>query len=269
MPFRPIAARFPRWPILAVLLLTAPAVAAAGPAPGGGQTRPAAVSSDDGWSYYLANTVNFVRLVEVLVLLVGVYQLWARRDERRRVEEEAARLARKTANYEAWQVINSAQGKGGSGGRVDALQDLIQNGISLAGVRLDGAWLEDVKLASSQLRYASLREANLHGADLREANLEGADLTDANLTGADLRGAHLKGTILKGTQLGTADLREADLNGVRDWQLIKSASYLNIDGVRNAPANFKDWMIAHGAVDSTTAPITEADQTFSTVWRAV
>jgi len=235
----------------------------------GSSTRPAATSSESEFSIWLANTVNLVRLIEVAVLLVGVYQLWARRDERRQAEIDAARLAQKTANYEAWQVINSSQGKGGSGGRVDALQDLIQNGISLAGVRLDGAWLEDVKLVGGQLRHASLREANLHGADLKDANLENADFTDANLTGADLRGAHLKGAMLKGAQLGTADLRGADLTGIREWQSVKSASYLNIEGVRNAPANFREWMIANGAVDAHTTPPDDIDQTFSTVWRAV
>ncbi len=268
MAFRLLLNRLPRWPVVGLLLLL-PAPAMADQARGGGQTRPAATSSDDQWSIWLANTVNFVRLVEVLVLLAGVYQLWARRDERRKAEEEASRLARKTANYEAWQVINSAQGKGGSGGRVDALQDLIQNGISLAGVRLDGAWLEGAQLGASQLRHASLREANLHGADLKEANLENVDFTDANLTGADLRGAHLKGAHLKGAQLGTADLRGADLTGIREWQSVKSASYLNIEGVRNAPANFREWMIANGAVDAQTTPPDDIDQTFSTVWRAV
>ena len=267
MAFGRILDRLPRWPVVGLFFLL-PA-AAAGQARGGGQTRPAAMSSDDKWSIQLANVVNFVRLVEVAVLLVGVYQLWARRDERRRAEEEAGRLARKTANYEAWQVINSAQGKGGSGGRVDALQDLIQANISLAGVRLDSAWLEGVRLTGGQLRYASLRETNLHGANLQDANLEGADLTDANLTGADLRGVFLKGAILKGAQLGTADLRGADLTGIHDWQAIKSASYLNIDGVRNAPANFREWMISHGAVDATTAPPDDVDDSFSTVWRAV
>lgn len=30
----------------------------------------------------------------------------------------------KQRHYQAWQVINTAQGKGGSGGRIDALQEL-------------------------------------------------------------------------------------------------------------------------------------------------
>jgi hypothetical protein len=222
-----------------------------------------------GWSLWLNNAVNILKLAEVSVLLAGVYQLWARRDERRRADEEAARMARKAANYQAWQVINSAQGKGGSGGRIDALADLSGNGVSLAGVRLDGAWLEDVKLTRAELRFASLRGTNLQGADLKEANLESADLTDAILLGADLQGAHLKGTILANAQLATADLRGADLTDVAEWQSIRSASYLNIEGVRNAPAGFRDWMIAHGAVDATVQEPIPTDPTYSTVWRAI
>lgn len=250
--------------VLVAAVLTVPILA---------QTRAAAAPPPtDGtalWTMWLANVVNLLRLVEVAILLAGVYQLWARRDERRQADEEAARMARRAANYQAWQVINSAQGKGGSGGRIDALEDLTKNGISLAGVRLDGAWLEGVKLAGAQLRNSSFREANLHGGDLQNANLEATDLTDASLIGADLRGAHLKGATLKGAQLATADLRGADLTGVRDWQLIRSASYLNIDGVRNAPGGFRDWMVAHGAVDANTPEPVAGDGNYSTVFRAI
>src|SRR5437867_1787758 len=67
---------------------------------------------------------------ELLALLFAAYQLWARRGERRRAEAAAAVEARKASNYQAWTVVNSAQGKGGSGGRIDALQDLNGNGVS-------------------------------------------------------------------------------------------------------------------------------------------
>ena len=76
----------------------------------------------------------------------------------------AAIQARKDSNLQAWQVINSAQGKGGSGGRADALHDLAKNGVSLAGVNVDGAWLEHVDLREASLQMASLMNANLHGA---------------------------------------------------------------------------------------------------------
>ena len=241
------------------------AVAGAGPA----HAAQAPSATALGWSLWLNNAVNILKLAEVAVLLAGVYQLWARRDERRRADEEAAKVARKAADYQAWQVINSAQGKGGSGGRIDALADLNRNGVSLAGVRLDGAWLEDVKLPRAELRFASLRGTNLQGADLKEANLESADLSDAILLGADLQGAHLKGATFTNAQLATADLRGADLTGIVDWQTIRSASYLNVEGVRNAPAGFRDWMIAHGAVDATVQEPIAIDPTYSTVWRAI
>jgi hypothetical protein len=35
----------------------------------------------------------------------------------------------KQKHYQAWQVINAAQGKGGSGGRIDALEELHQDGV--------------------------------------------------------------------------------------------------------------------------------------------
>jgi len=206
---------------------------------------------------------------ELLALLFAAYQLWARRNERRRAEAESARLALKAANYQAWTVVNSAQGKGGSGGRIDALQDLNRNGVSLAGVRLDGAWLEGIELGGARLSRASLREANLSGARLQRANLEGADLTGVNLTGADLQGAFLKGADLSGAQLGTADLRAADLMGVRGWESIRTASYLQIDGIRHPPAGFRNWAVANGAVEQGIERTEPEDEGFSTVYRSV
>lgn len=38
---------------------------------------------------------------------------------------------RKAAQYEAWQVINSAMGQTGSGGRIQALEDLNKDGVDL------------------------------------------------------------------------------------------------------------------------------------------
>lgn len=240
------------------------------------QSRSAPIAASDGvdplsaWARWLATIVNFVKLIEAIVLVAGVYQLWARRDERRRADEEAARMAVKSANYQAWQVLNSAQGKGGNGGRVDAIHDLIRNGVSLAGVRLDGAWLEDARLAGGHFSRASFRQANLKGADLRDANLDGADFTDAILTGADLRGVHLRHAVVAGVHLGTADLRGADLTGIRGWEHVGSVSYLNLEGVRGAPAGFCERMLSAGAVDAATGgtPLNLED-TFSTVWRAV
>lgn len=256
----------PRWSFIeAPVLLSIVAV----PALAAGQSTMSYPRDVPLWSFWLSTIASALTIAELLVLLGGVYLLWARRGERRRAEAEAAVIARKAANYQAWQVVNSAQGKGGSGGRIDALQDLNANGVSLAGVRLDGAWLEGIQLPSAHLSQASLREVNLCGANLRGANLQLADLTDANLLGADLREAHLKGAILKGAQLGTVDLGGADLREIRDWSLIGSVSYLNVEAVRNAPSGFLAWALERGAVEGSAKMADTEERQYSNMYRAV
>ncbi len=143
----------------------------------------------------------------------------------------AAARALIDSNYQAWHVLNSAQGKGGSGGSIEALGDLLRNGVSLAGIKLDDAWLGDVQLPNATLPRSSLRRANLARANLSGATLEGADLRDADLVAANLSGAYLKG---------------ADLTG-----------HTSIDGVRHAPAGFLEFARQQGAVDAVTRAIPE------------
>lgn len=223
-----------------------------------------------GWALAISILADAIKIAEVLVVLWGARQLWLGRGERKAAEEAAAALGRKAANYQAWQVVNTAQGKGGSGGRVDALQDLVRNGVSLAGVRLDDAWLEGIHVDGANLRRASLRHAMLLGASLRGANLQDADLTGADLTGADLRGAVLKGARVGGATMATAALEGADLYGLRGWEELGSVSYARIDGVRNAPAGWHEWMLSHGAGDSSDAEAAGGQEhSFSQDWRTV
>jgi len=134
----------------------------------------------------------------------------------------------KQRHYQAWQVINTAQGKGGSGGRIEALQELNADKVPLVGVDVSTAFLE--------------------GVNLRRANLVRADLSSADLRDADLNGASLAGADLSGAALDDADLRGADLAGVA-WSHLKSVKGANIAGVRNAPAGFVDWARKSGAVE--------------------
>jgi pentapeptide repeat protein len=229
----------------------------------------AVVTPSSGWSLWIANLANTVIVAQAVALAFGVFQLWASRSERKAAEQRAAAMARKQANYEAWQVINSAQGKGGSGGRIDALNDLVTNSISLAGVCLDGAWLEGVNLANGHLFEATFRHANLAGANLQHTNLERADFSAANLVGADLRGALLRGVTVAGANLGTADLRGADLTDLVDWRSLGSVSYTHIEGVRSAPAGFREWALANGAIDQEAPPSPDNMPGYSSIWRAV
>ena len=128
---------------------------------------------------------------------------------------------RKAKHYQAWQVINLAQGKTGSGGRIDALQDLNKDKVSLAGVDISKAILPKLNLASAELGSANLTNtelvhsnfagANLYGASLAEARLSSANLADAILINVDLHGADLCGVNLTGATLRYANLSDVEL----------------------------------------------------------
>ena len=149
-----------------------------------------------------------------LTIFIAVISYFMGADERRMQAEDQ----RKAKHYQAWQVINTAYGKPGNGGRVDALHDLHRDGISLVGVDMSNAFLPELRLTRANLRQvnfagANLYRANLAGADLRQANLARSNLSGVNLTGANLRDVNLAGADLGGVDLAGADLWGADLTG--------------------------------------------------------
>jgi len=162
----------------------------------------------------------------------------------------------------AWQVINSAQSKGGSGGRIDALEELHADGVPLVGVDVGDAFLQGIDLGGANLLRANLRGADVRGGNLSKSRLEYADLTSANFRGAsfrsanlqkasledaDLNGADLSDSDLAGANLAKTDLRKADLHDCK-WEKISDIKLANILGIKNAPPGFEKWALENGAV---------------------
>jgi hypothetical protein len=52
---------------------------------------------------------------------------------------------------------------------------------------------------------------------------------------------------LTGASLADADLRNADLEGIK-WGQLGSVKGLNVYGVKDAPAGFVDYVMGHGGV---------------------
>jgi hypothetical protein len=169
----------------------------------------------------------------------------------------------KQKHYQAWQVINTAQGKGGSGGRIEAVQELNEDRVPLVGIDLSDAFLRGIQLnhaqisrsnlASADLRESSLRSASLAYANLNTANMRASDLratilNHADLTDADVFGANLAGADLTGAHLDRTDLRYANLQGVK-WRGAASIKLANLFGVKGAPEGFVEWARSNGAVD--------------------
>lgn len=207
------------------------------------------------WTAYVLSNWSFLEVLEYLgsfgVLVAVIFYFSESRD----------RLKQK--HYQAWQVINTAQGKGGSGGRIEALQELNADGVPLVGVDVSGAFLQGIHLeharllrsnfnagdlrnsdfSSADLSNADLRSANFRDANLRDTNFAEADLQDADLSGAELSGADLSGANLAG-----ADLNKANAANVR-WHEVRSVKNANLFGLKNAPQGFLAWALQHGAVN--------------------
>ena len=170
----------------------------------------------------------------------------------------------KQKHYQAWQVINTAQGKGGSGGRLEALQELNADRVPLVGVDVSGAYLQDIHLEKAKLvranfsaadarmadfRGADFSDANLRGANFRGGNFSSANLQRVDLQHADLLGGDLSGADLSGALLTDADLRNTNLANVR-WRDLANIKSANIAGVRNPPDGFRAWALENGAIES-------------------
>jgi hypothetical protein len=201
------------------------------------------------WVAYALGNWAFLEVLEYLgsfgVLIAVIFYF----------SESGDRLKQK--HYQAWQVINLAQGKGGNGGRMEALEELNADGVSLVGVDLSSAFLKGMRL-----RKAKLARANFDGADARDADLSGAYVEDASLRGVNFRGARLVGASFEGSKLNGADLSEADLSGAKlenadlwnadleglKWEGIQSVKGTNVYGVEKAPEGFVEWAMGHGAV---------------------
>jgi len=206
------------------------------------------------WIAYVLSNWSFLEVLEYLssfgVLIAVIFYFG----------ESGDRLKQK--HYQAWQVINTAQGKGGNGGRIEALQELNTDAISLVGVDVSGAFLQGIRLQraslarsnfsvadmrDSDLTFADLSDADLRSANLRHSILRGTNLEHADLTEADLFSADLTGADLSGATLANADLRNTNLANLK-WSDTLNLKNANIFGVKNAAEGFVAYALKRGAI---------------------
>jgi hypothetical protein len=208
------------------------------------------------WLAYFLSNWKFLEVLEYLSslsILVAVIFYFSESGDRA-----------KQRHYQAWQVINTAQGKGGSGGRLEALQELNSDGVPLVGVDVSGAYLQGIRLAGSKLVRCNFSAADARDGDFQSTDFADADLRAANfrygnfsktsfqraqLDNADLVGTHLSAADFSGATLANADLRDANLSDIQ-WRGIASIKSANIHGVKNPPDGFVAWALQNGAIDT-------------------
>jgi uncharacterized protein YjbI with pentapeptide repeats len=164
--------------------------------------------------------LEFLQLITAFSVLIGLVTfLHGRKDQ--------IAHQRKATHYQAWQVINSAYDQPGSGGRIDALQDLASDGVSLETVDLSHAWLQELALPGANLRRAALDSTDLWGG-----YLVGVDFSDATMIHVRLARANLCGaTLERATLTGRPDLSHGEFRNAH-------LSEVNLDRVRGVAMDF-------------------------------
>lgn len=175
-----------------------------------------------------------------LAIIIGVITFIFTEDSRRNA-----------AVFSAWQTINSAEGKSGSGGRIQALEFLNSRPLRFPLIsptqlnhlnksndkksdELEWYWYSKSKKCQKQQDFfvyklwfrwdqedlyglsaprAYLRKVNLCGAKLKNANLQEAKLWEANLQNAHLKDTNLEDADLRGANLKNTDLKDTNLSG--------------------------------------------------------
>jgi uncharacterized protein YjbI with pentapeptide repeats len=213
------------------------------------------------WAAYKLGRWAFVRLLEYIgrfgVVVAAFFYLTG---------SEARRTAR---HYQAWQVINAAAGLTGSGGREDALRDLIRDRVSLEGVNLkgwtspprgfdlsrwflsgsvyDSALLDTVFFTRSYLVRARFLHAKLSHSTFDSAFLTHANLDSSTILRASFRGADLRGATLRDADVLLSDFRDADLEGAD----LRRAKFKTVEfaGADLTGADLRGAVFHHGRFD--------------------
>jgi len=122
---------------------------------------------------------------------------------------------RKGNQYYAWQIINSLKGSRTDGGRKYAIQDLLRDGVSLAGIDLTDAILPNVDFKNADLRQGRFWRAELLDADFQRAVLSGSRFNESLLNRANFSEAHLENVEFTEACLDNADFSHSDLGGAQ------------------------------------------------------
>lgn len=163
-------------------------------------------------------------------------------------------------HYQAWEIINSANGQKASGGRIEALEELNKDGVKLWKLVVDEADLSGIKLVKGQLantsfknatlgctvvekkeKCSTMRNANLYKAQFQNAHLSKIDFQETNLIDANFKKAHLEQAKFQKAHLYKANLEEAKIKGA------------NFQGANLENTKFKDAIMCGDVFDQATS----------------
>lgn len=135
-------------------------------------------------------------------------------------------------HYQAWSIIDEATGIDNSQARIIALEDLCDDGVSLNGIDLEQAKLQNIEINGVVLTNANLKKTNLTNGEMFYANLSHSDLSESDCTGITLYRSNLGFVNLEKANCSSSNFGKANL-------MFANLSQGNFSGANFKEANLK------------------------------
>lgn len=117
------------------------------------------------------------------------------------------------------------------------------SGIRLNNVNLSGATFNNCLMHRAEILNSNCSDVKFNGGE-SEVDFSGSDLTGVSFVGTDFFRL-----VLDGVVLDRANLAEIDVSNYQGLDRVKSATFANIRGIRNAPRGVEDYLQSLGAVN--------------------
>lgn len=129
-------------------------------------------------------------------------------------------------HYQAWSIIDSATGIENSHARMIALEDLCDDGVSLAELELSKAKLNGIELNGVDLSNANLNQAKMVNAEMFYTKMNNVSMQEVDCNGATFYGSNLGFAQLQKSNCSSVNFSKANL------------MFANLEGGNFSGANF-------------------------------
>jgi uncharacterized protein YjbI with pentapeptide repeats len=189
----------------------------------------------------LISILDHLAKLTLLVAIIGYF--WGQ-DAAREAQEDA----RKTKHYQAWQMIHASRGLRGDGGRRDALETLVRDGVRLDGIDVSNGSLDQLRIPactmfvanfdSTRLFFSDFAGSVVAGTSFRHATVsasrwERAELEDVRFDSALAAGIQMRGARTSRLSFHSAGVWESDFRGSYHSELVLSRASLYRSDMRS------------------------------------
>src|ERR1017187_4247913 len=166
------------------------------------------------WISYWLSCWAFLEVLEYAgklgILIAAIAYIYPGCSERKQAAEDS----KKSRHYVAWQTLNSADGKPGNAGRLDALQDLNQDGVVLDGISLSGATIiGPLMLTNGTMKRASFSRGYFDNVNFLRTVFDQSQWSYSSVQSCDFGSCDISDSVFTNVFFTLCNLDSADLSG--------------------------------------------------------